>query len=244
MTLERNTALFYLGHSTVLIETPSGKRLLLDPFTTSNPRCPDAYKAPEALGPLDAILLTHIHNDHCADVESILKVYPDTPVVAIPEACAWVSGKGAKNTLPMNKGGTQKVAGIEVTMTHAIHSSSFSEADGTIIYGGEPAGYILKMENNFTLYAAGDTALFSDMTLLRDLYQPELALLPIGDHYTMGPRQAAHATRLLGVRHVLPIHYATFPVLVGTPEAFQQHLTGSGLSEVIVQALQPGETLR
>jgi L-ascorbate metabolism protein UlaG (beta-lactamase superfamily) len=242
MTLDRNTAITYLGHSTVLIETPGGKRLLLDPWTVGNPSCPPAWKEVSRLGRLDLILLTHLHNDHVGDAEEIVKSNPDAAVVAIYEACNWLGGKGAKNLRPMNKGGSQTVAGIEISMTHAFHSTSFHESDGSVVYGGEPAGYILRLENGFTLYAAGDTALFGDMALLKALYQPELALLPIGDLFTMGPRQAAMAIRLLGVTHVLPIHYATFPVLTGTPEALREYT--SDISGLTIHALKPGETLR
>src|SRR5262249_21974957 len=138
MSLNRDTAITYLGHGTVLIETPGGKRLLIDPWTIGNPACPDEWKSPERLGKLDLILLTHIHNDHAGDAEAILKVNPEANVVAIFEACTWLGGKGAKNLHPMNKGGSHTVAGIEITMTQAIHSSSFEEADGRIVYGGEP----------------------------------------------------------------------------------------------------------
>ena len=242
MALDRDTTLTYLGHATLLIETPGGKRLLVDPFTVHNPACPPEWKRPEALGKLDAILLTHLHNDHVADLFTVLQGRPETPVVGMVEAADWAQTKGVKETRGMNKGGRQKVAGIEVTMTHADHSSSFQEEDGRTIYGGEPAGYVLTLENGFTLYIAGDTALFGDMALIRELYQPELACLPIGDHYTMGPKQAAVAIRLLGVRHVVPVHYATFPVLTGTPEALSA-LTADveGLS---IHALKPGESLR
>jgi L-ascorbate metabolism protein UlaG (beta-lactamase superfamily) len=242
MPLNRDTTFTFLGHATVLIETPGGKRLLIDPWTAGNPACPTAWKDTSHLGKLDLILITHLHNDHVGDAESILHANPDADVVGIFEACNWVVRKGAKKTHPMNKGGAQTIAGIEIIMTHAFHSSSFTESDGTVVYGGEPAGYILKLENGFTLYAAGDTALFSDMSLLKDLYQPELALLPIGDLFTMGPTEAAHAIRLLGVRHVLPIHYATFPVLTGTPEKLQE-LTAD-LQGLTIHALKPGESLR
>jgi L-ascorbate metabolism protein UlaG (beta-lactamase superfamily) len=241
MPLNRDTAITYLGHATILIETPGGKRLLIDPWLAGNPACPDEWKSPERLGRIDLILLTHIHNDHAGDAESIVKANPDAGVVAIYEAANWIGGKGAKRLHPMNKGGSHTVAGIEITMTHALHSSSFEESDGRVIYGGEPAGYILKLENGFTLYAAGDTALFSDMALLRELYAPELAFLPIGDNFTMGPRDAARAIRLLGVSHVIPIHYATFPVLTGTPEALRGYT--KDILEVTIHALKPGGTL-
>jgi L-ascorbate metabolism protein UlaG (beta-lactamase superfamily) len=232
----------YLGHSTVLIETPGGKRLLLDPWTKGNPACPPQYKTIESLGKLDAILITHLHSDHVGDAVEIGKANPDAVVVGIFEACNWIKGHGVENIRPMNKGGSQQVIGIDIVMTHAFHSSSFTEADGTVVYGGEPAGYILKLEDGLTLYAAGDTALFGDMALLRDLYHPTLALLPIGDLFTMGPEQAAHAIRLLGVSHVLPIHYATFPALTGTPDTLRERTRD--ITDLTIHALKPGENLR
>lgn len=239
---DRNTTITYLGHSTILIETPGGKRLLIDPWTAGNPACPPEWKPIENLGALDLILLTHIHNDHAGDAEEIAKANPEAAVVCIYEAGQWLGKKGIQNVKSMNCGGSQTVAGVEITMTVAHHSSSFTEADGTVVNGGDPAGYVLKLENGFTLYAAGDTALFGDMALLKALYHPELALLPIGDHYTMGPREAAYAIRLLGVTHVVPIHYGTFPALTGTPKALQE--STSDLTELIIHALRPGETLQ
>ncbi|HZT41812.1 MAG TPA: metal-dependent hydrolase [Chthonomonadaceae bacterium] len=242
MTLDRNTTITYLGHATALIETPGEKRLLLDPWTSGNPACPAEWKSPERLGRLDLILMTHLHNDHVGDVLAIVKANPQAHVVGMIEGTNWLETKGVQNVHPMNKGGSQTVEGIQITMTHADHSSSFVEDNGAVIYGGEAAGYILQMENGFTLYAAGDTALFGDMALLSDLYRPELAFLPIGDLFTMGPREAAHAARLLGVSHVIPIHYKTFPVLTGTPEAFSKY--AADLPDLQIHVLQPGETLR
>ena len=242
MNLNRNTEITYLGHSTILIKTPEGKRILIDPWTKGNPACPPQWKSPDSLGSLDVILVTHIHSDHVGDAQSIIEANPEASVVGIFEACNWLQTKGAPNVRPMSKGGTQTVSGITITMTHAVHSSSFTESDGTIVYGGEAAGYIIVLENGFTLYAAGDTDLFGDMALLKHLYRPELAFLPIGDLFTMGPAQAAHAIRLLQVRHVVPIHYATFPALTGTPEALSE-LTHD-ISGLTIHALRPGETLR
>jgi L-ascorbate metabolism protein UlaG (beta-lactamase superfamily) len=242
MILNRDTTITYLGHSTLLIDTPGGKRLMIDPWTTGNPACPQEWKDPAALGRIDVILITHIHSDHVGDAAAIIAANPQASVVAIFEACNWLQTKGAERLRPMSKGGTQVVEGIRVTMTDAIHSSSFTEQDGSVVYGGEPAGYVLTLENGFTLYAAGDTGMFGDMALLRHLYRPELAFLPIGDLFTMGPMQAAHAIRLLQVRHIIPIHYATFPALTGTPvELREQTRDITGLS---IHALKPGETLQ
>lgn len=242
MRLNRETRITYLGHSTVLIETPGGKRLLLDPWMSGNPACPERFQDPASLGKLDVVLATHLHSDHVGDMPSVLRANPDATLVAMFEVANYFQTKGAQKASPMNTGGTQMVAGITITMTQAFHSSSAEEGD-QIIYGGEPVGYVLKLENGFTLYAAGDTALFGDMALIRELYQPELAILPIGDHFTMGPREAAYAVQLLGVSQVLPIHYATFPLLTGTPGTLQGELQKRKLSHVQVLAIQPGETL-
>lgn len=242
MKLERETEITYLGHATILIRTPGGKRILIDPWTAGNPACPDRYKNPASLGALDMILVTHIHNDHVGDAETVIEANPSAQVVGIFEACNWLATKGAQNLRPMSKGGSQTLAGISVTMTDAIHSSSYTEADGTVVYGGEPAGYIVSLENDFVFYAAGDTGLFGDMALLRHLYRPELAFLPIGDLFTMGPVQASHAIRLLQARHVVPIHYGTFPALTGTPEVLRS-LTRD-ITGLAIHAIKPGETLR
>lgn len=242
MPLNRETAVTYLGHATLLIESPRGKRILIDPFTTNNPACPAEWKDPAKLGKLDYILFTHIHNDHAQDGPAIIAANPDATVIATYEICMWMLKKGAKSIDPMNKGGTITAGGIDFTLTQAIHSNSFEEQDGTIVYGGEAAGFVIKFENGFTIYDAGDTALFSDMSLIKQTHRPKLAFLPIGDRFTMGPRDAAHAARLLEVTHVVPIHYATFPLLTGTPEEFISQT--KGIDGLQVHVLRPGETLR
>ena len=140
----------------------------------------------------------------------------------------------------MSKGGSQRIGDFEVTMTHALHSNSITD-DGQRIYGGEAAGYVLRLPGGFTLYHAGDTAVFGDMKIIGELYRPDLACLPIGDLYTMGPREAAYAIKLLGVKHVVPMHYATFPVLTGTAEALRQETRE--IARVEIHALEPGEHL-
>lgn len=235
------TSITFLGHATLLIETPGGKRILIDPFLAGNPAVPAQFKTVESLGKIDAILITHIHADHCADAVPVANANPEAPLVAIVEAANWFKTKGIAKTVGINKGGTYRIGEIAVTMTNAFHSSAFTESDGSVVYGGEAAGYVITLEDGTVLYAAGDTCVFGDMALLRDLYAPTLAILPIGDHFTMDPQQAALATRLLGVKHVLPIHYATFPILTGTPDALREHLGAD--SDVTVHALQPGESL-
>ena len=227
----------YFGHSTFSITTPSGQVALIDPWVMTNPRCPESHKK---LARVDAILLTHAHSDHMGDLLAIAKQFRPK-LVAIFETCLWLGGKGFEKEIhPMSKGGSQQVGEFSVTMTHAMHSNSI-EDNGERIYGGEPAGFVVRLPGGVTLYHAGDTALFGDMKLIAELYQPELAMLPIGDLYTMGPREAAYAVRLLGVKHVIPMHYATFPALTGTTEKLREET--KELAGLTIHALKPGESL-
>ena len=164
----------------------------------------------------------------------------NAPVAAIYELATWFGSKGVANILPMGKGGTQQIGDVAVTMVQAIHSSSLEE-DGKNIYAGEPAGFVVRLPGGFKLYHAGDTTVFGDMKIIGELYKPDLACLPIGDLYTMGPREAAYAIRLLGVHHVIPMHYGTFPVLTGTPDALRQ-LT-QDIAGLEIHALKPGESI-
>ena len=225
----------WLGHSFVRIETTGGKIILIDPFCKENPACPATERNVKAA---DVILATHGHFDHIADLVDIARKHKPL-VVGIYELCAWLGKKGVENLHPMNKGGSQMVADIRVTMVHALHSSGI-EDEGQIIYAGDPCGYVLEFDNGLKLYHSGDTAVFGDMQLIRDLYRPDLVLLPIGDHFTMGPREAAYACRLLRPKAVIPIHYGTFPVLTGTPAEFKRQATDLGI-EVI--ELKPGQTI-
>lgn len=244
--LPQGFALTYLGHATLLFETEKAARVLIDPFVENNPLCP--LKNSE-IGDLDLILLTHTHDDHFADCVPIAKA-TGCRVLAVPEVCAYLGSKGIAldKLVAVNKGGTVPFddLGFAVTMTHADHTSSIND-NGTMLYGGEPMGFVLHLpdgDETFTIYHAGDTAIFGDMRLLSEIYTPRLALLPIGDHFTMGPREAAAASALLSsVEHVIPIHYGTFPMLTGTPEKFREALSHVEAT-VQVATMKPGETIR
>ena len=222
----------WLGHASFSLRTPSGKIVLFDPWYTGNPSFPEGKKPTKA----DVILISHGHSDHITDAAATAKA-TGAAVVGIWEVTSWLGSKGVQNLEPMNKGGTVEVKGLRVTMTEACHSSSFDE--NGIVYLGEPAGFIVRLENGQTIYFAGDTSLFGDMKMLAELYKPDIAFLPIGDRFTMGPDTAAIAARWLGVRQVVPMHWGTFPLLTGTPEQLKKYLDGTGIQ---VLELKPGET--
>jgi L-ascorbate metabolism protein UlaG (beta-lactamase superfamily) len=206
---------------------------MFDPWLSGNPSCPESMRRP---GPLDLILVSHGHSDHIGDLVPVAR---DTGalVVGVHELCEWVASKGIATTAAMNKGGALETLGLHISMTHARHSSSTSD-NGQTVYLGEACGYVVRLEDGVKIYYAGDTSLFGDMKLLGELYRPDIAFLPIGDRFTMGPEAAAKACELLGVRQVVPMHWGTFPSLTGTPAAFKAYLT----VPVDVLELKPGET--
>jgi L-ascorbate metabolism protein UlaG (beta-lactamase superfamily) len=242
MALDRDTNFTWYGHACVEVRTPGGKVILIDPWF-GNPLSP---RTAESVQVCDLMLVTHGHGDHLGNAVAIAsRLKPAWP--CIHEMSLWLARTlpgGSDAIIGMNKGGTVEVAGVKVTMVHADHSAGDWNAGGeTTLYLGEPAGFVVELENGFRFYHAGDTAVFGDMALIRDLYRPDLALLPIGGHYTMGPREAALAVELLGVKHVMPIHYGTFPALAGTPAALRSEIDARGLAGVEVHAPEPGGTV-
>ncbi len=232
----KGSKITYFGHATFSLTTPSGQVALIDPFVMHNPVCPEKLKK---FSRLDVIFLSHAHGDHFADLIELAKQH-GAKVFAIFETAEWLHGKGVDKVHPMGKGGSQKFGDFEVTYTNAFHSNSIEDG-GHLIYAGEPSGLIIRMPGGFTIYHAGDTCVFGDMKLIGEIYRPDVALLPIGDNFTMGPREAAYATRLLGVKHVIPMHYGTFPVLTGTPERLKEET--KDIAGLEIHVMKPGDTL-
>jgi len=224
----------WLGHATVLVQTAKGTNILIDPFIAQNPKYPKEFVLPEKI---HYILVTHGHSDHISDAAPVAARHNST-VVAIYELATWLASKGVANTIGMNLGGTVQLDDVAVTMVEAKHSSAAQDEQGTHDVG-VAAGFVLTIADGPVLYHAGDTAVFSDMKLIRELYRPEVAMLPIGGHFTMGPKEAALAARFLRVKTILPIHYGTVPQLKGTPE----ELAALVDSSVHVVRWAPGESI-
>jgi L-ascorbate metabolism protein UlaG (beta-lactamase superfamily) len=227
-----DASLTWLGHAAFRLDSGGGKRIYIDPWL-DNPKCPDTEKEPDRC---DVIALTHGHADHVGSTVELSKRFGPLPVVAMVELKGWLKQQGAEvDDLPgPNKGGTVEAEGLKFTLTNAFHSSAAD--DGT--YVGEAAGLVVELEDGKTIYFAGDTCVFGDMQLIGRIYSPDLAVLPIGGHFTMDPREAAVACELLGVQRVLPCHYGTFPLLAGTPDQLKERAPG-----VDVQVIDPGESL-
>lgn len=233
------TRITYFGHSAVLITSKSGLQILIDPFISANPLSPKNSTA--QLGNIDIIALTHGHADHVGDTIKIAQATGAT-VCATYELAMLLAKDGIESNQLcfMNKGGTVKVKDVEISLTQAFHSSSYDSVSGDTHYAGEAAGIVVTLEDSTCIYHAGDTLLFSDMELIAKRFSPNVALLPIGDRFTMGPQEAAEAFRLIGAPLVIPIHYATFDLLSGTPEQF---LSALGQDAERARVLTPGEWL-
>ena len=223
----RDVKVTWYGHGTWGWTSPGGVRILVDPFLTDNPSTPDTLKRPDT----DLILVTHGHGDHVGDVAAVA-ARTGAPVLAPVEVGDWLESQGVDGVVTFNQGGTVEQRGVRFTMTKAEHTGGLpGGAGGPALYGGEPKGYVITFENGFRVYQSGDTDVFSDM-----------AVLSIGDHFTMGPYAAAHAVRLLGVRQVLGGHWGTFPPLVGTPAALRDELATLGVDAEVLD-IAPGQTL-
>jgi L-ascorbate metabolism protein UlaG (beta-lactamase superfamily) len=225
----------WLGHSTYIWTTSEGRRLMLDPFLTNNPSCPAELKSPE---PVDAILVTHGHLDHMVDLAAFVGD-SDTPVFTSLEVGGWLMDQGVTAVTQMGIGGTVEAAGVRATMVTATHSSGLGSFDGQMFEGGAAAGFMLQFPDGLVAYHAGDTDVFGDMALLAEIHRPDVAVLPIGGHFTMDPPRAAHAVRLLGVKRVICSHFGTFPPLVGTPAELRSLVP----ADVEVPDVTPGVTL-
>ena len=220
--------LTWLGHSAFRLDA-GGKRIYIDPFLNGNPKCPEDEKTPERV---DIVAVTHGHGDHVGDAVALAKEHGCT-VVAQVELAYWLGTQGVEKRLDPNKGGTVEVDDVRFTMTNAFHSSSNNEAE----YMGEPCGIVVRADDR-SIYFAGDTCVFGDMALIGRLYEPDLAVLPIGDHYTMGPEEAALALELLGVERCVPCHWGTFPPLVGRPQTL-----AALAPTVTIEMIEPGESV-
>lgn len=227
--------LTWLGHASFLIESPKGARLAIDPWIANNPKFPEGFD----WGGLDVIAATHGHFDHFGDDGIALAKKTGATVVAIFELALHCGANGVEKVSGMNKGGRQTVSGVEFRMVDAVHSAGTSGAGKENNFPADPCGYVMTFEDGYRIYHAGDTNVFADMALIGELYEPDLALLPIGDFYTMGPREAAKACQLLGAPRVIPMHWGTFPALPGTPDALRREVDRRGLGVEVVE-LAPG----
>jgi L-ascorbate metabolism protein UlaG (beta-lactamase superfamily) len=227
-----DASLTWLGHASFRLDTADGKRIYIDPWLEGNPKLPESEKNVERC---DAIAVTHGHGDHAGSVVDISKQHGPLPILALVELKQWFIDNGAEtDEMPgPNKGGTVEAAGAKFTFVNAFHSGS--TPDGK--YGGEPAGIVVETGGK-KVYFAGDTCVFGDMQLIGRLYSPDVAVLPIGGHFTMDPKEAAVAVELLGVKRVVPCHYGTFPLLQGTPDELRRLAGG-----VTVESMEPGDSI-
>lgn len=237
MKASNGISITWLGHATVLYRSPRGKSVLVDPWIEGNPASPPEAKK---LTGVDVVLITHGHGDHFGDVVSTAKKF-HPEIVCNYEISLYLERKGIEKVHGINKGGSITVEGIKVTMVHAIHSSTIEEDGGKLFPAGEPCGFVIDFEDDTRVYHAGDTGFFGDMEWIGKLYHPTIAALPIGDLFTMAPREAAIAAKLIGVHDVLPIHHSTFPALTGTPAELKRQLADKG--DIHVLDVKPGQTV-
>ena len=226
-------SLTWLGHSAFRIDSDQGKRVYVDPFLTGNPTTPESERTPEHV---DVIAITHGHGDHVGDAVALSQRFPEAEIVCQVELKSWLGKQGANvGGVPgLNKGGTQRIGDLFFSLTHAFHSSSSDTGE----YLGEACGIVVRLEDGVPVYFAGDTCAFADMQIIRHLHEPQVAVLPIGDHFTMGPAEAALALDFLGQPRCVPCHWGTFPILTGTPEALEAL---ADRAEIV--KMEPGDTI-
>lgn len=229
------TSISWLGHAAVRIQLEDGTTLFVDPWLAGNPSCPEADQEPDRV---DGIFITHGHFDHFGNTLELAAKH-EPQVFAIHEIAVYLEGRGIGNVVGSNKGGSVAgPGGVNATLVDAVHSSGISGDDG-IVPGGEAGGWVIDIPDGPTVYHAGDTGVFGDMKLIGELFTPDLAFLPIGGHYTMGPEHAARAARMLGVEAVVPIHYGTFPILAGTPGKLADALGGADVQVIEAEIGRP-----
>lgn len=235
-----NDKLTFIGHSGIIVEASDSLKVSIDPWLDGNPLCPEELKQPKDIS---VIALTHGHSDHASSAAALAKANNST-ICATFELAALMQKEGVEGSKLqfMNKGGTVEIpdsGGLKVSLTNAFHSNSFEDSKGNSHYAGEACGVVLELPSGKTIYHAGDTCLFDDMAYIGKTFRPDVALLPIGDRFTMGPRQAAEAVQLIKPGAVIPIHHSTFELLSGTPEQFKQALAGVDIECIV---LEPGES--
>jgi L-ascorbate metabolism protein UlaG (beta-lactamase superfamily) len=240
MAIDRGASFTWLGHAGVEIRTPGGQVVLIDPWF-GNPKSSRTVAQQERC---DVLLVTHGHFDHFDrdTLELAKRTHPAMPCIHELSLFLQPQIGEAAEVIGMNKGGTVATHGLRITMVPAFHSSGDLFGGEAVKSFGEPVGFVIELENGFRIYDAGDTTVFGDMRLIRELYAPELAVLPIGGHFTMDPRAAAVAVELLGVRDVLPVHWGTFPLLAGTPAQLSEAVRARRLTAE-VHDWKPGDTV-
>jgi L-ascorbate metabolism protein UlaG (beta-lactamase superfamily) len=236
MALNAEVSFTWIGHGTWKARSAKGKEVLIDPWVMGNPAAPETLKTVDRC---DLMIITHGHFDHIHDAVEIARRTKPT-IICNHEIGTWLGSKGleGEKIIAGNQGGTLEFDGIKVTLVHAEHSCGITD-DGGVIYGGDACGLVIEFENGFQVYFAGDTDVFGDMALIAELANFDVAFLPIGGFYTMGVERAAKAVKLLGVKTVVPMHFATFPILTGRPDQLQE-LVGNSVK---VLDIKPGDTV-